>query len=73
MSLSNVRSDTALRGRSFSFYSRFNSLELIRPHTTVLLAPAIIRLFPNLNLANSVNPRRDTVGLSLDNLGRVSL
>ncbi len=30
---------------------------LIRPHTTVLLAPAIIPLFPNLNLANSVNPR----------------
>ena len=30
---------------------------LIRPHTTVLLAPTIIRLFPNLNLANNVNPR----------------
>ena len=32
--------------------------ELIRPHTTVLLAPTIIRLFRNLNLANSVNSRR---------------
>ena len=31
-------------------------LELIRPHATILLAPAIIRLFRNLNLAYRVNP-----------------
>ena len=57
MSLSNVRSDSPAR----AFVLLLNSLqlfELIRPHATVLLAQTILRLFPNLNLANSVNSRR---------------
>ena len=35
----------------------FQLFELIRAHTAVLLAPAIISLFGNLNLAYRVNPR----------------
>jgi hypothetical protein len=60
ISLSNVKSDTARRSRSLSFWSRFSSLkffELLCTHFTVRLLPATIGLFSHTDLYDGVNPR----------------
>ena len=57
---SNVRSETTLGSRSFSFCSLFNSLSWSVSHAAAALAPAVVGLLGNLHLTDCINP-----GLSL--------